>query len=86
MNVGISIFKALKDGRILIELGNKEVIKRISTSITEKWGKELEAEVQELRNPKLIIYNIPEDITLENATKTIREENSELHLEKRDIS
>jgi len=36
MNVGISIFKALKDGRILIELGNKEVIKRISTSITEK--------------------------------------------------
>ena len=58
--VGISTFKALKDGRILIEVGSKEEIERISSSsITEKYGKELEAKVQELRNLRLVIYNIP---------------------------
>jgi hypothetical protein len=50
-----------------------------------KCGKELEAKVQELKNPRLIMYNIPEDITLENATKTKREKNSELQLEQRDF-
>jgi hypothetical protein len=73
---GISTFKALNDGKILIEVGSKEEIEYLSTSITEKCGKELEAKVQELRNPRLEIYNIPEDITLEKATKTIREKNS----------
>jgi len=73
MKVGISALRAPKDGRILIETGSKEETEKISTSITETCGKELEAKVQELRNPRLAIYNIPEDITIENATKTIRE-------------
>ena len=86
MKVGINTFKALRDGRILIEAGSKEEIERISTSITEKCGKELETKVQKLRNPRLVIYNIPEDITIENAAKIIQEQNSELQLEERDIT
>jgi hypothetical protein len=86
MKVGISTFKALKDGRILIEAGSKEEIEKISANIEERCGNELEANVQELRHPRLLIYNIPEDITLENATKTIYEQNSELLLEESDIS
>jgi hypothetical protein len=73
MKVGVSTFKALKDGRIVIEVGTKEEIDRIRTSITEKCGKGLEAKAQELRNPRLVIYNIPVDITIVNATETIRE-------------
>ena len=69
MKVGINTFKALNDGRILIEAGSKEGIEKISTSITEKCGKGLKPKVQELRNPRLVIYNIPEDITLENAKR-----------------
>jgi len=84
MKVGISTLKALKDGRILIEVGSKEEIEKISTSITENCGKEVEAKVQELRNTRLLINNIPENITIENATKTIRELNSELQLAERD--
>jgi hypothetical protein len=61
MKVGINTFKVLKDGRILIEAGSKEEIEGISTKITEKCGKELEPTVQELRNPRLVIYNIPDD-------------------------
>ena len=85
MKVGINTFKALKDGRILIEAGTKEEIDRIRTSINNKCGNELEAKIQVLRNPRLVIYNIPEEITLENATKTIREQNPEQQLEERDI-
>jgi len=85
MKVGISAFKTLKDGRILIEVGSKEERERISNRITEKCGKELEAKIQELRNPRLVIYNIPEDVTLENATKTIQEQNSELQPEECDL-
>jgi len=59
MKVGISAFRALKDERILIARGSEEEIEKISTSITEKCGKELEAKVQELRNTRLVIYNIP---------------------------
>jgi hypothetical protein len=57
----------------LIETGSKEEIEKISTSITETCGKELEAKVQELRNPRLVIYNIPVGITIEYATKALRE-------------
>jgi len=57
----------------LIETGSKEEIEKISTSVTETCGKELEAKVQELRNPRLVIYNIPDGITIEYATKALRE-------------
>ena len=86
MKVGISTLKALKDGRILIEAGSKEEIERIRDSINEKCGKELVAKVQELRNPRIVLYNIPEDVTLDNASKIIREQNSELQLEESDIA
>jgi hypothetical protein len=70
----------------LIEAGSKGEIDRIRGSITETCGKGLVAKVQEFRNPRLITYYIPGDITLDNATKKIREQNSELHLEERDIT
>ena len=35
MKVGISTFKALKDGRILIEAGSKEEIERIRANLTK---------------------------------------------------
>ena len=56
MKVGINTFKALKDGRILIEADSKEEIERINANITIKCGRELEAKVQELRRPRLVIY------------------------------
>jgi hypothetical protein len=86
MKVGVSTFKALKGGRIVIDVGTKEEIDRIRTNIIENRGKEPEAKAQELRNPRLVIYNIPVDITIDNATETIREQNSELQLEESDIT
>jgi len=54
-------------GTLLIEVGSKEERERISNRITEKCGEELEAKVQERRNPRLVIYNIPEEVTHESG-------------------
>jgi hypothetical protein len=76
----------MKNDNIMIKVDSKEEIDRIRTSITEKCRKQLEAKAQELRNPRQVICNIPEDITLYNATQTIQEQNSELHQEESDIT
>ena len=41
--------------------------------------------VQKLRNPRLVIYDIPEDITTQNIEDTIIAQNPELNLNKEDI-
>jgi len=42
------------DGRILIETGSKEEIGGIKTSFNKMRRKVLEAEVQNLRNPRIL--------------------------------
>ena len=42
--------------------------------------------MQKLLNPRLVIYNIPEDITTQNVEDTIIAQNPELNLNKGDIS
>jgi hypothetical protein len=49
------------------------------------WGK-LTASVQKLRNPRLVIYDIPEDITTQNIEDIIIAQNPELKLNKGDVS
>jgi len=41
--------------------------------------------VRKLRNPSLFIYDIPEDITVQNTEDTIIAQNPELNLNKGDI-
>jgi len=41
--------------------------------------------VRKLRNPRLVIYDIPEDITIQNIEDTIIAQNPELNLNKEDI-
>jgi hypothetical protein len=55
-------FNSLKDGRVLIETGNSEEAKLLSDSIRDKCGNDLEVSVPKLRNPRLVIYNVPQDI------------------------
>lgn len=85
INVGIQTFKSLKDGRVLIETRSKEEIEILNDKINNCCGNTLEAKVSKLRNPNLIIYNIPNDINKENATDIIVAQNSELALKEDDI-
>ena len=85
MKIGIRTFKCLKDGKVLIEADTKVDIEILNTKIIDKCGDRLEANVQKRRNPKIIIYNIPEEVTLENAEEIICAQN-ELALNKGDIT
>ena len=86
VKVAISSIKTLRNSRVQIEVGNKEDIDRLTKDIYEKCGDKLQVSVQKLRNPRLVIYNIPEEITTQNAEDKIIAQNPELNLNKGDIS
>jgi len=48
--------------------------------IQERCGEELEINIQKLRNPRLVMLNIPSDITLENVKETLIQQNTGLDL------
>jgi hypothetical protein len=63
---------------ILIVVGSIDETNLLSTNIRDKCGEELE--VSKLRKPRLIIRNIPQDITVENLEETILAPNPELSM------
>jgi hypothetical protein len=84
--VGIDSLKSLRNGKVQIEAGNKEDIEKLTRNIHEKCGDILQVIVHRLRNPRLVIYNIPEDISTQNIEETIIAQNPELTLNKGDIN
>jgi hypothetical protein len=79
IRVGINSLKTLRNGKVQIEAGNKEDIEILTKDIHEKCGDKLEV-VHRLRNPRLVIYNIPEDISTQNIEETILAQNPEFNL------
>jgi hypothetical protein len=78
--------KSLKGGRVLIETGTSEEANFLSSSLREKCGNDLEVTVPKLRNRRMVIYNVPQDINLENLEETIiMTQNPELGLTLGDI-
>jgi hypothetical protein len=86
MKIGIRSFKNLKDGKVLIEVDTDDDFEKLNSQIQDKCGNRLETKVQKRRKPRLIIYNIPEEVTLENAVDVIYTQNSALKLNKGDIT
>jgi hypothetical protein len=80
MKVGIRALKLLNDGRVLIEVGSIDETNILSSKIRDKCGEELKVDVRTLRKPRLIVRNIPQDITVENAEEIIREQYSNLSI------
>jgi hypothetical protein len=85
MRIGITTFKALRNGRLLIETQNKTEIDALGKTINKVCGEELEASTPRCRNPRLIIYNVPDEVNIENAKELITQQNSERCIEKGDI-
>ena len=80
MKVGICALKSLRYGRILMETKSKEETELLHADINEKCSQLLEVNVQKPRNPKLVVYNILEEVTVENAEEIITTQNPELTL------
>jgi len=86
MKIGITTFKDLRNWRLLIETHNKQEIDALSKTINEMCGEELEASTPRHRNPRLIIYNVPDELNIENAKELIMKQNSKLCIEKEDLT
>ncbi|PSN31167.1 hypothetical protein C0J52_25767 [Blattella germanica] len=85
MKIGICSMKSLRDGRVMIEANSKQEIELLDAAIREKCCQQLDANIPKLWNPNLIVFNIPEDVTVENAEEIIINQNPELNLTAGDI-
>jgi secreted Zn-dependent insulinase-like peptidase len=85
MKVGISALKTLKNGQLLIEAEKKCELEEVCKKINEVSGEELDCYVPTLKNPRIIVFNAPDDITSENAAQAIVLQNSELNLNESEI-
>jgi hypothetical protein len=85
INVGVNTFKLLSGG-VLIKTNSKEKIEVLDKEIQAKCGDDLEVHVHSLRKPRIIILNVPEDITTTNIEDTILRQNPELNLQKGSIA
>jgi len=86
IKVGINTFKSLKNGKVIIETNSKEEIKVLEKDINSKCEGQLEANIHKLRNPRLVIFNIPEVISTGNLEDTLIAQNPDLNLKKGDIN
>jgi hypothetical protein len=80
MKVGISALKTMKNGQLLIESVKKNELVDVCKKINEVCGEELESYMPTLKNPRIIVFNVPEDISSENAAQGLAAQNSELNI------
>ena len=85
LKVGVSSLKTLRDGRLIIEVGSENEIALLGKKIEEQCSQQLEVNVPKLRNPYVIIYNVPEEISPQNAAEVIRSQNEELNINENSI-
>ena len=64
----------------MVETKSKEEIELLHSNINDKRSQHLESNIQTLRKPNLIIFNVPYDVTTENAENIIASQNPELNL------
>jgi hypothetical protein len=70
----------------LIETNNKEEIEVLDKGINAKCEGQLKANIHKLRNPRLVIFNIPEDISTGNLDDNLIAQYPDLNLKKGDIN
>jgi len=80
MKVGINALKTLQNGQLLIKSEKKSELEEVCKKINEVCGEELESYMPTLKSPRIIVFNVPEDITSENAAQGTVLQNSELNL------
>jgi hypothetical protein len=80
IKVEISSLKTLRNGKVQIETSSNEEVETLTRNINDRCGKELEANAHKMRNPVLVLYNIPEEISTQNIEEIMIAQNPELNL------
>jgi anaerobic ribonucleoside-triphosphate reductase len=81
IKVGINSIRQLRGGREVTETRTKKEIEKLEDEIRKK----LDVNIQKLRNPRLVLFNIPEDITLQNVEEILTCQNPEQNIKVGDI-
>jgi len=71
---------------VLIKTNNIEEIEALEKDINTKCKGKLEANAHKLRNPRLVIINIPQEISIGNLEDTLRAQNTDVNLKQGDIN
>jgi hypothetical protein len=85
IRVGINTLRTQRNGQVLIETSSREELQAIEKDIKEKCGDKLEVSVHKLRSPRLVILNIPEEISVDNVVDTIAAQNTDINLQQGEI-
>jgi len=85
IKVGINTFKSLKNERVLIETNSKKELEALEKDINAKCEGKLEDTAHKLRNPRLVIISIPEEISIGNVEDTLLAQNTDVNLKQGDI-
>jgi hypothetical protein len=85
IKVGIKAIRTISERRILIETGSEEEINTLSSETDTKLGERLEITKHRLRKLRLIMYNVPEEITTQNVATIIEAQNPEIQSNVEDI-
>jgi len=86
IKVGINTFNSVSKGAVLIETNSKEETEKLEKEINTKREGELEANIHKMWKPRLVIFNIPEEISTKNLEDTLTAQNPDISLNKGDIN
>ncbi|KAF6207460.1 hypothetical protein GE061_015906 [Apolygus lucorum] len=78
LGVGITRMTSSSDGTIIMQSTTKIDSEKIAKEINEKFHNSLSAEIGSKFRPRLIIYDIPQEVTKENVVEIIKEQNKEI--------
>ena len=75
IKVGIKAVKTIRDRCLIIETESEEESNILYTEIRNKLGEKVDINQNKLRNPRIIIYSVPEETTVANIGATIMAQN-----------
>jgi len=78
IKVGIKAVKTIRDRCLIIETESEEESNILFTEIRKKLGEKMDIYQNKLRNPRVIIYSVPEETTVDNIGATIMAQNPEI--------
>ena len=78
IKVCMKAVKSIREMGLIIETASEEERNILSAEINNKLGETLDIIQHKLRKPRLIIYSVPEEITVENVGGVISAQNPEV--------
>jgi hypothetical protein len=78
IKVGIKALKTIKDKCLIIETESEEESSILYAEIRNKLGEKIDIYQNKLRNPRVIIYSVQEETTVDNIAVTIKAQNPEI--------